>query len=236
MRFLKLGYDEFRSLIRISRAKPFPSARDAPAHDYIALYEQFISGRPQDEYDHIHAVRFRETAKVFGTYLEGGKRIVELGGYGRIGLFARETLGACCQAYEGELREPFDLADRAFDVVLCLEVVEHMKDRPSLETDQWPPDREYWNYSGALNLLAESHRILRPGGYLLLTTPNATSLDTIAKILGGDHPFMFDRMCGNWRRSRSKPLPNTSALLSKNSERFSHGPNAVKSFVRRFQR
>lgn len=52
---------------------------------------------------------------------------------------------------------PFD--DDSFDFVACIEVIEHVPD----------PDR----------LLSRIHRVLKPGGYLLITTPcaNALSLD-----------------------------------------------------------
>jgi SAM-dependent methyltransferase len=45
--------------------------------------------------------------------------------------------------------------------------------------------------SGARNHFREAHRVLRPGGRLLLTTPNANSVDTIANVLAGRHPFLY---------------------------------------------
>ncbi|MGH7223162.1 MAG: class I SAM-dependent methyltransferase [Gemmataceae bacterium] len=181
----------FREVIATSAAKPFPALRRVLGEtDYVALYDAFAARRQQDDYDAIHAVRFRETVKAFGPYLEAATSIIELGGHGRIGLFAQDRFGTQYSSYENELREPYNLPTAGFDVVLCLEVIEHMKDRPSLEGDQ--NDIACWNYSGAVNLLSESHRILKPGGVLLVTTPNATSLDSIKCILAGDHPFMFD--------------------------------------------
>ncbi len=49
------------------------------------------------------------------------------------------------------LRLPF--ADRSFDIVVMLEVLEHVSDE--------------------VPLLSEAHRVLRPGGLLILTTPHA---------------------------------------------------------------
>lgn len=132
----------------------------------------------------------RQTVKAFGPYLQGAKSIIELGGHGRIGMFAHETFGVPYLPYEGELREPFDIPDQSCDVLLCLEVIEHLKDRISLEHSE--TDRDCWNYSGVLNLLNESYRILKPGGVLLVTTPNASSVDAIKCILAGDHPFQFE--------------------------------------------
>jgi len=49
-------------------------------------------------------------------------------------------------------REPLPYPDAAFDVVTCSEVIEHLE-----------------NFRA---LLREAHRVLRPGGLLVLTTPN----------------------------------------------------------------
>jgi SAM-dependent methyltransferase len=42
-----------------------------------------------------------------------------------------------------------------------------------------------------MHLMAEIHRILKPGGHLVLTTPNAISNRAISAILQGYHPGFF---------------------------------------------
>jgi SAM-dependent methyltransferase len=63
-------------------------------------------------------------------------------------------------------RDLWPFADGAFDVVVCMEVLEHL------------------SYSPA-HLLHEANRVLRDGGALLLTTPNALAAETVSKVLRG---------------------------------------------------
>lgn len=66
----------------------------------------------------------------------------------------------------------FPVKDETYDFVLCCEVLEHMEIDP-------------------MHMLSEVNRVLRPGGTLLLTTPNITSSRALAKILSGVEPHFF---------------------------------------------
>lgn len=59
-------------------------------------------------------------------------------------------------------RFPFETAE--FDVVICAEVIEHLAYSPT-------------------NMLAESHRVLKPGGLLLLTTPNINDIHKTIRLV-----------------------------------------------------
>jgi glycosyltransferase involved in cell wall biosynthesis/SAM-dependent methyltransferase len=69
-------------------------------------------------------------------------------------------------------RDPFPYADGYFSTVLCCELIEHLFEDP-------------------MHLMAEVNRILKPGGHLLLTTPNVAALRGISAILQGYHPGFF---------------------------------------------
>ncbi len=63
-------------------------------------------------------------------------------------------------------RSRFPYFDEHFDLVVAGEIVEHMSYDP-------------------MHLLLESRRILRQGGYLLITTPNIAGLASLFKLLNG---------------------------------------------------
>jgi len=69
-------------------------------------------------------------------------------------------------------KDPFPYADEYFATVLCCELIEHLVEDP-------------------MAMMLEINRILRPGGHLVLTTPNLASSRAIAAILQGFHPGFF---------------------------------------------
>jgi glycosyltransferase involved in cell wall biosynthesis/SAM-dependent methyltransferase len=82
-----------------------------------------------------------------------------------------EQFHCALELFDAE-RDRFPYDDGYFSTVLCCELVEHLTEDP-------------------LHLMAEINRILRPGGHLVLTTPNIGSLRAIAAILTGYHPGFF---------------------------------------------
>jgi SAM-dependent methyltransferase len=69
-------------------------------------------------------------------------------------------------------KDPFPYPDGHFSTVLCCELIEHLTEDP-------------------MHLMSEINRIVKPGGHLVLTTPNIGSLRGIAAILEGYHPGIF---------------------------------------------
>ncbi len=69
-------------------------------------------------------------------------------------------------------KDPFPYPNEHFSTVLCCEIIEHLFEDP-------------------MHMVAEINRVLRPGGHVLLTTPNIASLRAIGAILQGYHPGLF---------------------------------------------
>jgi SAM-dependent methyltransferase len=71
--------------------------------------------------------------------------------------------------------DAFPYADDRFDVVLCCEILEHLAFDPA-------------------HMISEIHRVLRPGGRLVLTTPNAKRLQNLWLLARGHN--VYERYSG----------------------------------------
>ncbi len=72
----------------------------------------------------------------------------------------RHEFRFACFDVEGD-RFPYD--DNSFDLVIFCEVIEHLRENP-------------------LHTLSEIHRVLRPGGAMVLTTPNVARFDNLVNL------------------------------------------------------
>jgi len=86
------------------------------------------------------------------------------------------TLGLHTQkfpCYSVDLEKtPLPADDESFDYVVCSEVIEHMEIDPMF-------------------MLSEINRVLKPGGVLILSTPNAVSTHSITKMVNGIEPYFY---------------------------------------------
>jgi len=69
-------------------------------------------------------------------------------------------------------KDVFPYPGEHFSTVVCGELIEHLFEDP-------------------MHLMSEVNRILKPGGHMVLTTPNIASLRGISAILQGYHPGFF---------------------------------------------
>lgn len=178
-------------------AAPRPETGVPVSPDYLASW---AGSRQEDRnYLEVHLTRFEKTLAITPR---GGPddRILEMGAYLQITPALRTHLGyghvrgcyygpagrtehKCVTSHNGERfecdvdlfdaeRDPFPYPDHHFATVLCCELIEHLSADP-------------------MHMMHEIHRVLRPGGHVVLTTPNIASLRALAAILEGYHPGLF---------------------------------------------
>jgi SAM-dependent methyltransferase len=155
-----------------------------------------------NDYLKVHMSRFAETVGLLQPIMRPGMCIVDLGSYGSLVPALRDILGATDITLTEPFQErkpasedsflqnarygarypfhvdrfdiegPFPYEDGHFDIVIFTEVLEHLSRDP-------------------LQTMSEINRITKPGGYLLLSTPNCASVRSVIRILRGGNPNIY---------------------------------------------
>jgi SAM-dependent methyltransferase len=134
-----------------------------------------------------HRVRFLLTLDAIRRHLDlSGARVAETGHMSGLSHWLTRQ-GTVVDELEGDFRYHIEAADEQYDVLLSLEVLEHIKDQDHAGFD----DLVLFNYSGVKSFIREMHRVVRPGGKLVLTTPNACSLWIIEQAYERRPPWLF---------------------------------------------
>lgn len=165
-------------------------------HQYIAGWATEPAAQ---EYVQVHRTRLARTLEITPP---GGPEdgILEMGAYLQITPALRTRLGygtvrGCYYGTAGQVdrrtvvsaegerfacdidlfnaeKDLFPYPDEYFSTVLCCELIEHLFHDP-------------------MHLMSEVNRVLKPGGHLVLTTPNLAALRGISAMLQGYHPGFF---------------------------------------------
>jgi len=201
-------YAEFLEAVAEGReyadASPAPQIVEPPAtpenaQAATAYLAGWATGPESHRYFETHQTRLAKTLEMIPP---GGpsSRILEMGAYMQITPALRYKLGygevrGCYYGQAGQVdrrvaasetgetfeclidhfdaeKDCFPYPDEYYDTVLCCELIEHLAADP-------------------MHMMAEIHRVLKPGGRLLLTTPNAVSLRAVSAVLQGYHPGFF---------------------------------------------
>lgn len=166
------------------------------APDWI---KSWVADEPSTEYLQTHSDRFRHTLQITPPG-DPSKSILEMGAYmqitpalkyklgyghvrgcyyGKLGRTDRkfvesnlgETFECLIDHFDAE-RDRYPYKDESFDTVLCCELLEHL-------------------FSDPMHLISEINRILKPGGNVVITTPNIVSYRAVAAILESYNPGFF---------------------------------------------
>jgi len=178
---------------------PFSPAPTSPASDLPSYLQGWAVNPESHGYLETHQTRLVKTLEMTPA---GGPcdRVLEMGAYlqitpalrtrlgygevrgcyyGKLGRTDHRTVTSCdgeefaCDVdhFDAE-KDRFPYPDEHFATVLCCELIEHLFEDP-------------------MHLMSEVNRILKPGGHLVLTTPNVAALRGISAILLGYHPGFF---------------------------------------------
>ncbi len=85
---------------------------------------------------------------------------------------------------EGDLRYHWNEESQSVDLIVCTELLEHVSDLPEGMADSF-------RRTGLNALLYECFRVLKPGGFLLITTPNAGSIIHLEATLVEQPPWFL---------------------------------------------
>ena len=164
----------------------------------VDVTKMLIDG--SDAYHRVHTARFARTATLLLENIGTSTKMLELGTSGFFPLLCQKlapqltvdvthfdksnqtqtnidvSLGKKkinVNAFAVDLEfEKIPVDDKAYDIVLCCEVLEHMEVDPMF-------------------MLSEVNRVLKNDGLLILTTPNITSSRALKKILDGVEPYFY---------------------------------------------
>lgn len=120
-----------------------------------------------EDYLRIHSKRFENTVALLEEFPVKGAEVLSIGGEHGILRDYLSLNASRITVTTGDVRKPFPYPENSFDLVLCLEVIEHIKDiSPAGDTTA------VFTGSGITVILNEMFRVLKAGGCLLLSTPN----------------------------------------------------------------
>lgn len=169
---------------------------EPPSAEYL---EGWAANEESREYLKTHETRLVKTLEItppggpcdrvleMGAYLQITPALKTRLGYGEVrgcyyGKLGRSDIRTVKSAENEEFscqidhfdaeKDQFPYQDGYFSTVLCGELIEHLFEDP-------------------MHLMSEVNRILKPGGHLVLTTPNVAALRGISAILQGYHPGFF---------------------------------------------
>lgn len=135
----------------------------------------------ETDYDKVHAKRFDLSYEWVKPHLTADTKVLDLGGGS---IFRNRLAPASVSGTDAsDLRKAIPVRSSSVDLVLCMEVLEHIGDRDGMHTE--------WAGDGVKMLMTESRRVLKEGGVFFLTTPNAASITAIHHALRLAPPMIW---------------------------------------------
>lgn len=149
-----------------------------PAH----TLERFLDALPPDQAPSFaDRRRWQAVWQLVHSMLPGPRAALVLGPPSPISTLLRRLGGLQVETLEVDPRQPLAVGGASADIILCLGIIEHLNDPAG--PDAGNSSATQFCGIGAQRLLQDVRRALRPDGRLVLTTPNAASVDVVAHAI-----------------------------------------------------
>lgn len=193
-------------------------------------------------YIYTHIDRYTQSYDYIRNYIKPNSRILDIGSNNNGSTFIkliRDNFDCIIESHNNDLRYPFNISSDKYDLIICMEIIEHIKDRNSEDI----AELSQFNWNGMDNLMSEMYRCLKSGGHLFLTTPNACSYDCIIKILSGKNPnhyiphvkeFTYEELI-EYVKKFNFIIEKSETIDSWSSEKFKVERTDIINFLRSFE-
>jgi SAM-dependent methyltransferase len=153
--------------------EPTRAPKLSQAFDEVQLHDL----SPADvEYLKPHKKRIHASLEWVAPYMRDNVSLLELGSDLLSKVFKRLYPALFAECTVTDLRYSLPIPSERYDVIVNTELLEHLKDQVESPID-------HFDFSGFNTLLSESYRLLKPGGVMFVTTPNAASIGVIYRTL-----------------------------------------------------
>jgi predicted SAM-dependent methyltransferase len=189
----------------------YQKARSIPKKDLEELRAKYTKyaklrgyGADYIKANYTHLYRYWFSFSWISKIINNDSTIFEMGGSGPFtDILMEEFPGLRILNISSDLRKPWDIESNCCDLVIGMEVVEHLSDIDDGGI------QDAFKKTGLRFALNESYRILKNKGKLFLTTPNASSVCQLANVANNAHLHFFDL------HVREYPISELRELVSK---------------------